>query len=432
MKLFNNLENKLVDFQPIEENKVRIYVCGPTVYNDIHIGNARPLVVFDVLHRYFKLLKYEVTFISNITDIDDKIINKAIEENVSEQEIASRYLNRYLDVSSNFNCLDVTHRPLVTQYLEQIKNFIDELVINDYAYELDGNVYFRVNKVNEYGMLSNQKLDQLQNTREIVSNQKEYEFDFTLWKNTEVGIKYDFKYGKGRPGWHTECVVMIKSLVDKVVDIHAGGSDLMFPHHENEIAQSIAFDQTTLANYWLHNGLLNLDGIKMSKSLNNVISAQDFVSKYGSNVARLSLLQTQYRMNINFTDDLIEQTIKLNSKIEAMYKQLSLESQLNPVDIVKPSQFLKIYENDLDTSNVITYLLGLIKEINVASRNNEAIGQYLNEFDEILYLLGLSYVYPILSDEDIKMYQEWQELKMNKDFAKADELRKVLQEKGVL
>ncbi len=434
LNVYNSLTNKLEKFIPIEEGKVTMYVCGPTVYNYIHIGNARPAVFFDVMYRYFKMVGYDVKYISNFTDIDDKIINRAIEEGVSELEVTQKYIAAYNEDIVAMNCLSVDIRCKVTDYMNHITEFIDQLLDDGYAYRVDGDVYFDVTKLDKYGVLSNNNIEELNAGERIsVNDSKKHPADFTLWKKTDKGITFESSSGDGRPGWHTECVVMIKSLTDGKVDIHGGGQDLCFPHHENEIAQSVAYDSTSLANYWIHNGMLNLNDDKMSKSLGNVLLVKEFLSKYSSNVLRLALLQTHYRSTINFNDDLIESTIKLDDKFSNVFKKMELEKQLGNGDVCDASgKYFEFLEDDFNTSNLITYMLDITKSINNAIRNKENVLEFYNEFMNVVYLLGLKYEYPVLSDEDKNSYYEWMNARDNKDFETADKLRAELESKGVI
>ncbi len=434
LKIYNKLTNELEEFKPIKDDEIVMYVCGPTVYNYIHIGNARPIIVFDVVHRYFKKLGYNVNFISNFTDIDDKIIERAKIENVSEAELANKYIEAYNNDWNNLNALPVSVRCKVTDYIEEIGDFISKLVANDHAYKIENDVYFRVNSIKNYGMLSNNNIEDLNAGERItVNDNKEHAADFTLWKDTEEGIKFPSAFGAGRPGWHTECVVMIKSLTDGVIDIHGGGHDLTFPHHENEIAQSVAYDGKHLANYWMHNGMLNVEGDKMSKSLGNVILTKDFIADYGGNILRLATLQTVYHNNITFNDKLLDDCIKLDERIANIYKKLSLNKQLIDIELKQPEQkYYEYLEDNFNTANLITYLLEVIKQINIDIRNNGNGLDYYHEFHDILYLLGLKYEYTTLSEADKEMYLTWQEARVNKDFETADKLRVDLVAKGIL
>ncbi|MBQ6817456.1 MAG: cysteine--tRNA ligase, partial [Bacilli bacterium] len=297
MKLYNSYSLKEEEFKPIKEGEVSMYVCGPTVYNHAHIGNARPIVVFDTLRRVFEALNYKVKFVSNFTDVDDKIINKALEEGVSEKEIAERYIKAYNDVRNSLNIIPIDVTPRVTETMDEIIDFIDKLVKEGNAYEVDGDVFFSVESDKKYGELSHQKLEDLDaGARVNIGDTKRNPLDFALWKKTDKGIKWNSPWGEGRPGWHTECVVMIgKEFNGGMIDIHGGGKDLKFPHHENEMAQSECVNHHHLANYWIHNGMLETKGGKMSKSLGNTSWAKDVIKEYGSNLVRWFLLSAKYR-----------------------------------------------------------------------------------------------------------------------------------------
>ena len=305
MKIYNSLTDKKEEFKPIKENEVTMYVCGPTVYNYVHIGNMRPVITFDMIYKYLKYLGYKVTYASNFTDINPKIINMAKELNITEREVADKFIEAYLNDLKTYNCLNIDKRPRVIEHLEDIFNFINQLIKKDYAYEKDGDVYFRVKKIKDYGILSNQDIEELESGARVeVDEKKEDPLDFALWRKTIEGEQFNSPWGKGIPGWHTECVVMINSIFGKKIDIHGGGIDLKFPHHENEIAQSIALNNNYLANYWIHNGHINVDGEKMSKSLGNFILAKDFVKLHKPNIIKIALFKTHYRLPLNFTDDL--------------------------------------------------------------------------------------------------------------------------------
>ena len=290
MKIFNTISGKLEEFKPMKEGQIKMYVCGPTVYNYAHIGNMLPPLVFDMVYRYFKYLGYNVIYVSNFTDVDDKIINAAIENNCSEKEITEKFIKIYLDNMKDLNCLDISYRPKVTETMPEIIEFIQKMLDNGSAYKSGDDVYFDVSKVPDYGILSKQNLEELDaGSRIEVSENKHNPYDFVLWKKTDKGIKWDAPFGIGRPGWHTECVVMINKLLGSCIDIHAGGVDLKFPHHENERAQSIAVNNSPLANYWMHNGHVMVNGVKMSKSLGNFTLAKDIIDKYNSNIIRLAV-----------------------------------------------------------------------------------------------------------------------------------------------
>ena len=382
MRLFNTLTNKKEEFKPIEEGKVSIYICGPTVYNHAHIGNTRPMIVFDVLRRTFEYLGNDVTFVSNYTDVDDKIIKAAKAEGITEKELTDKYIKAYEDVRAGLNIEDPTYKPRVTETMPEIIDFIQALIDKGYAYEVDGDVYFRVTKVKEYGMLSGIKVEDLiagasDRTLSVDDKKKESTTDFALWKKTNEGIQFDTPWSKGRPGWHTECVVMINKLFkDGKIDIHGGGQDLKFPHHENEIAQSMAYNGHPIANYWMHNQMINIDGEKMSKSLGNVLWAKDLIVEFGCNVFKWLMLSTHYRNPLNMTDDVIAGVRKEVSKVENATKNASLYLQVNHVlahDYKKGTvdAMVNALEDDLNTSLALTQVLDQVKVLNQVMRVRE-------------------------------------------------------------
>ena len=443
IKLYNSLTDKLEDFHPIKEGEVTCYVCGPTVYNYVHVGNLRPVVVFDVLRRLFTYLGYKVTFISNFTDIDDKIIRQAKIEGCSEKEISEKYIEAFENAREGIHSLKPTYQPKVTETMDQIIKFIQDLMDKGYAYEIDGDVYFRVKKVEDYGCLSNMKIDDLLVGARIEENsKKESPLDFTLWKKTEEGIKFNSPWSNGRPGWHSECGVMINSLIDeKKIDIHGGGFDLKFPHHENEIAQQMALHNNKIANYWMHNGFINVDNVKMSKSLGNVILANDYINLYGGNVVRFMLVNTHYRVPVNFSNDLVESARKELDKLSSTYSRLAVTLQLNEGELVKTNNldidnFIEALCDVLNTANAMRVVYRVIKESNVALRNrpidNDKLRVCFSTLEKMFELLGLSFDYPVLSEDDRRLYQEYNEAKANKDFAKSDEIRQKLIERKIM
>ncbi len=449
MKLYNSLTNRLEDFYPLDDNQITMYVCGPTVYNYIHIGNARPIITFDVLRNYLKFIGYEVQYVSNYTDIDDKIINRAIEEGKTEEEISEFYIKAYEEDLKSLNINNTIISPRATEYMNEIIKFIKDLVDKEYAYEVDGDVYFRVGKIYEYGKLSNQKVDELLRGVRIEGNdKKEDQLDFTLWKKTDKGIKYDSPFGEGRPGWHTECVVMCSDIFNSKIDIHAGGSDLKFPHHENEIAQSIAMNNHELANYWLHNGRLNINNEKMSKSIGNVIWLKELLKEMSGSEFRLLVLNSNYRQELNFTEELVEQSKKDYKKINEaylrgyyLYQTLEFEEDDKAYDIAEMYYSDCIYEftthmdNDLNTPNVLTLLHNNTKYLNTAIRNKEKvkIDVSLNIFNDILNILGIKIDGIVdMSEEDIENYKAMNGARSEKNFDLADELRDKLTKKGIL
>lgn len=447
MRLFNTLTNKKEEFKPIEEGKVSIYICGPTVYNQAHIGNTRPMIVFDVLRRTFEYLGNDVTFVSNYTDVDDKIIKAAKAEGITEKELTDKYIKAYEDVRAGLNIEDPTYKPRVTETMPEIIDFIQALIDKGYAYEVDGDVYFRVTKVKEYGMLSGIKVEDLiagasDRTLSVDDKKKESTTDFALWKKTDEGIQFDTPWSKGRPGWHTECVVMINKLFkDGKIDIHGGGQDLKFPHHENEIAQSMAYNGHPIANYWMHNQMINIDGEKMSKSLGNVLWAKDLIVEFGCNVFKWLMLSTHYRNPLNMTDDVIAGVRKEVSKVENATKNASLYLQVNHVpahDYKKETvdAMVNALEDDLNTSLALTQVLDQVKVLNqvmrVREKDNDVIATEYATLVKMGDVLGFLFEGTKLSEEDIALYEEWNAYKKEKNFDEADRVRKELTERGIL
>ena len=447
MRLFNTLTNKKEEFKPIEEGKVSIYICGPTVYNHAHIGNTRPMIVFDVLRRTFEYLGNDVTFVSNYTDVDDKIIKAAKAEGITEKELTDKYIKAYEDVRAGLNIEDPTYKPRVTETMPEIIDFIQALIDKGYAYEVDGDVYFRVTKVKEYGMLSGIKVEDLiagasDRTLSVDDKKKESTTDFALWKKTNEGIQFDTPWSKGRPGWHTECVVMINKLFkDGKIDIHGGGQDLKFPHHENEIAQSMAYNGHPIANYWIHNQMINIDGEKMSKSLGNVLWAKDLIVEFGCNVFKWLMLSTHYRNPLNMTDDVIAGVRKEVSKVENATKNASLYLQVNHVpahDYKKETvdAMVNALEDDLNTSLALTQVLDQVKVLNqvmrVREKDNDVIATEYATLVKMGDVLGFLFEGTKLSEEDIALYEQWNAYKKEKNFDEADRVRKELTERGIL
>jgi len=440
LKIYNSLSNKLEEFLPVNGNKVNMYVCGPTVYNYIHIGNARPVIFFDTLKKYLEFCGYEVCYASNITDVDDKIINKAIETGKTEVEIAKTYADAYFK-----NCTDLGAKlpdviPYATEYIPQMIDFIKELIDKGFAYEADGDVYFRVNKIKDYGILSNQVSEELNAGARIdVVSKKENPQDFNLWKKTEVGIKWDSPFGAGRPGWHTECVVMNHDIFGGEIDIHGGGMDLKFPHHENEIAQANALYNNHLSKYWMHVGRLDMNGEKMSKSLGNVIRVNEIENHDDLMILRLLIITSPYRSSINYSDELFAQYKKEYEKITRAFKQASLSLDINNVssNLVCDEdlkEFKDYMDNDLNTQNVLTLVSKLVKDLNTMTRSNDFdnLVKKVNTLSKIMYVLGVELKYTKMTQEDKALYNEWNEAKKNKDFEKADSIRAVLVERNIL
>ncbi|MDD8048886.1 MAG: cysteine--tRNA ligase [Thomasclavelia sp.] len=445
MKLFNTLTNKKEEFKPIKEKEVSIYVCGPTVYNYVHIGNTRPMIIFDVLRRTFEYLGYKVTFVSNFTDVDDKIIKAAKEQGVTEKELTTKYIKAYEDVRRDLNLEFPTYAPKVTDTMDEIIAFIGKLVDLGYAYEVDGDVYFRVSKIHEYGMLSGINVEDLKagaSQRVDENDKKEDPTDFALWKKTDEGIQFDSPWSKGRPGWHTECVVMINDIFPKgLIDIHGGGQDLKFPHHENEIAQSMALNKHPIAHTWMHNQMINIDNQKMSKSLGNVIWAKDLIKELGVNVYKWFMLSSHYRNPLNMTEEVIDGCKKEVNKVESVVKSAGLMIQVNGVKTDEYNKdtvdkMVNALCDDLNTSLALTNILDEVKVLNQKLRNKEKdykeIAVELNTLLKMVDVLGFVFDYQTLSNEDIALYNSWQEAKNKKDFDTADKLRTKLNERGII
>ncbi len=445
MKLFNSMGQKIEEFKPIHENQVNMYVCGPTVYNYPHIGNARPIVVFDTLKRTFQALGYDVKMVSNYTDVDDKIIKVAKELGVTEKEITEKFIKAYNDDRLALHAMMPDVAPKVTETMNAIIDFIKLLVDKGNAYEVDGDVYFRVNSVENYGKLSNQQIDDLMVGARIDENsKKENPLDFTLWKRTEEGIKWDSPWSLGRPGWHTECVVMINNEFgqEHTIDIHGGGMDLKFPHHENEIAQSKAAYQTPIANYWIHNGMVNIDGEKMSKSLGNVIWAKDMIAKVGGNVLRWLFLSAHYRSPLNINEEAIETAKKELNKVQTSLKQAYVKAGLAGYELNNEVQkdtirtFIEAMEDDLNTPNAFSALFDEVKVLNQIIRQREidfeALNNYVTAIEKMLEVLGIENNRLILTEEDKELHGKWRTAVKGKDFETADQYRAMLIEKGIL
>ena len=445
MKIFNTLTNKKEEFKPLREGEVSIYVCGPTVYNYVHIGNTRPMIVFDVLRRTFEYLGYKVTFVSNFTDVDDKIIKAAEAEGITEKELTDKYIAAYEDVRRNLNLLFPTYAPRVTNTMDAIIKFIDNLVKSGYAYEVDGDVYFRVSKIDEYGQLSGIKIEDLvagASERIDENDKKEESTDFALWKKTDEGIRFDSPWSKGRPGWHTECVVMINDIFEGgKIDIHGGGQDLKFPHHENEIAQSMACHHHPIAHTWMHNQMINIDNQKMSKSLGNVIWAKDMVAELGCNVVKWFMLSSHYRNPLNLTEEVLNSVKKEVAKVDNVIKSVSLYLQVNHIanenyNKAAVDGMVGALEDDLNTSLALTKILDQVKKLNLAFRqkekNDKAIAIEYQTLLKMTAVIGFVFEPRKLNAAELEIYQAWLEAKQNKDFETADKLRTQLIEKGII
>lgn len=442
--LYNSLGNKIEEFKPINEGKVSFYVCGPTVYNSPHIGNMRPVIVFDTWRRLFLSLGYEVTFVSNYTDVDDKIIARAKELGISEKELTEGVIGEFASLVKEVGSLlpDLTPKPTV--YMDQMISYIGELVDKDKAYEKGGDVYFRVSCDPSYGELSGNTPESLVSGARIeISGKKESPLDFALWKKTEDGIKWDTPWSKGRPGWHTECCVMISSIFKDqggYIDIHGGGFDLKFPHHENEIAQAYAHNGHKLARYWLHNGFINIDNEKMSKSLGNVLLAKDVCEKFGGMSFRMMVLNAHYRAPLSFTEETIAEASKNYQRVATLYRQLGILLQRNDIDLdslkgVDEDAFYDEVCNDLNTPNALTVLYAEVKKANSLMRMRpiqlKELGESFARIRDYLFVLGIRADCPLLSEEDKGIYKAYEEAKNAKNFAESDRLRAILVERAV-
>ncbi len=446
LTVYNSLTNMNEPFVPIQPGKVSMYVCGPTVYNYIHIGNARPIIFFDVVRNYFTYLGYDVDYVSNITDVDDKIIAAALAQAVDETELTSTFTKAYQEDVQALGSNLAPSMPKVTETMPQIIRFIEELIVKGFAYEQEGDVYFRVTKLVEYGALSNQKIDDLLVGARIESNtNKENQLDFTLWKATTEGIKWESPWSLGRPGWHTECVVMIDDHFHREIDIHGGGMDLKFPHHENEIAQAHACFSHGLAKYWMHNGFVQIDDQKMSKSLGNFKTVRDILTQYDGTTIRTWMLSTHYRQPINFSADALESAKKFSERISLAYQGAYRKLDLADALTIAPNMDEKIAKlqtdfeaamnDDFNTANAMTVLFEAAKLLNQLTRQAgklaeiQAMCQLVSRFDQVLGL-KLTHLQP-LSPEVKVLFQEREAARQAKDFAKADAIREQLQQQGI-
>ena len=440
---YNSLTNSLEEFKTVKPNEVSMYVCGPTVYNYPHIGNMRPVVVFDTLRRFLSYVGYKVTYVSNFTDVDDKIIKAAQKEGKTEKELTEFYIQEFLRVTKLLGSDKPNITPKVTEYIPKIIEYIDNLVKIGAAYVVGGDVYFRVPLIKDYGSLSGINPEDLVVGARIEENsKKESPLDFALWKTTDEGIKWDSPWGKGRPGWHTECCVMIDTIFpNQEIDIHGGGYDLKFPHHENEIAQTEATHHHKIAHYWMHNGFINFGNEKMSKSLGNVVYAKDMIEKYGGAVTRLVILNAHYRQPVNYTDETVNAAIQEVNKMQMAYKQMALQLQVNNINLDKGKpvyieKFLESLADDLNTANALAELYNLIKEANQTIRSREIDFVKLNNqfktLTDMFNVLGLNIEYVKLGDEERSLYNDYLAAKQEKNFAKSDEIRQKLISKGIM
>lgn len=451
MRIYNTLTRKKEEFKPIEEGKARIYVCGPTVYNYFHIGNARPFVVFDTLRKYLEYRGYKVKFVQNFTDVDDKIINKAREEGVTAPEISEKYIAEYFKDAAALNVKKADVHPKVSEHIPEIIDFVSTLIDRGYAYEVNGDVYFSTRKFKGYGKLSKQNIEDLEaGARIAVGEIKEDPLDFALWKaqKEEDEIAWDCPWGKGRPGWHIECSAMAKKHLGDTIDIHAGGQDLQFPHHENEIAQSECCNGVPFANYWMHNGYITIDNEKMSKSKGNFFTVRDILEDYSGEVIRFFLLSGHYRNPINFSDALMEQAKAGLARMENAkenLKHLIANSGGEMTDDEKAAldgydkyreEFIAAMDDDLNTADAISAIFELVTAINTAVKDGasrEFAQKSLDTLMELATVVGLLQqdADDEIDDEIQKLVDERQDARKARNFARADEIRDMLKERGI-
>lgn len=451
MKIYNSLTRKKEEFVPLEPGKVNMYVCGPTVYNYFHIGNGRTFIVFDTIRRYMEYRGYEVNFVQNFTDIDDKMINKANEEHTTVKEIGDKYIDEYYKDADGLNIKRATTNPRATEYISEIIEFVSGLIEKGYAYEVNGDVYFRTKKFESYGQLIGQNLDDLRSGARInVDERKEDPVDFAIWKAQKPGEPaWESPWGLGRPGWHIECSCMAKKLLGETIDIHAGGMDLAFPHHENEIAQSEALTGKPFAKYWMHSAYLNVNNQKMSKSLNNFLTARDALKKYDADVIRFLMLSGHYRIQLNFSEDLLESA---KSSVERLYNAVgnleNLISEVKVYEMTKDEQeylnsldtyrqrYIEKMDDDFNTADAISVLFDLIRDINSNVGINsskklcEKALELIRELGSPLGILQKT-TKGNLEEEIEALIAERQQARKDRNFALADKIRDDLKGRGI-
>lgn len=450
MKIYNTLSQKKEEFVPIKEGKVGMYVCGPTVYNYIHIGNARPMIVFDTVRRYLEYKGYEVNYVSNFTDVDDKIIKKANEEGVSATEISERYIAECIQDMEALNIKPATKNPKATEEIDGMIEMIQDLIQKGYAYEVNGTVYFRTRKFKEYGKLSKKNLDELNaGIRIAIEEAKEDAMDFVLWKPKKEGEPaWNSPWGEGRPGWHIECSVMSKKYIGEEIDIHAGGEDLVFPHHENEIAQSECCNGHTFSKYWMHNGFLNIDNKKMSKSAGNFFTVREIGEKYPLQVIRFFMLSAHYRSPLNFSDTLVESAKNGLERILTSVQLVREKAETLPEIVIEDENknreqidaFVKKYEmameDDFNTADAISAIFELVKFANITVPNgNKAYATYVYDImTKLCDTLGIiTEQEEVILDEEVEnLIEERQRARKEKNFKRADEIRDELLAKGIV
>ncbi len=452
MKLYNTLTRKKEEFKPITPGKVKMYVCGPTVYNYFHIGNGRTFIVFDTIRRYLEYRGYDVEFVQNFTDIDDKMIKKANEENTTVKEVGDKFIAEYYKDADSLNIERATCNPRATEYIQDVIDFVSELIEKGYAYEVDGDVYFSTKKFTDYGKLSGQNLEDLQaGARISVDERKKDPMDFAVWKAEKPGEpSWDCPWGKGRPGWHIECSCMARKILGETIDIHAGGMDLAFPHHENEIAQSEALSGKPFANYWLHSAYINVNNQKMSKSLNNFFTAREVLAEYDADVIRFFMLSAHYRIQINFSKDLLDSA---KASVERLYNAIgNLENLLDEVETENMTEeeaeylksldkyrekYIEKMDDDFNTADAITVLFELSKDLNTnvsINSSKELVTKSLELMRELGKPLGMlqKTTKGSLEDEVEALIEQRQQARKNRDFALADKIRDDLKARGIV
>ena len=451
MKIYNTLTRQKETFIPLEENKIKMYVCGPTVYNFFHIGNARPFMIFDAFRNYMEYRGYEVTYVQNFTDVDDKIIKRANEEGISPIEVAEKYIAEYFKDADALGIKRATVHPRVTENIENIITFIEDLISKGFAYELNGDVYFNSQAYKEYGKLSKQNLEELNlGARIDVNDEKKHPIDFALWKAKKEGeIGWQSPWGEGRPGWHIECSVMSARYLGDTIDIHAGGQDLIFPHHENEIAQSEARSGKQFARYWMHNGYINVDNQKMSKSLGNFFTVRDILSEFSGQVIRFFLLSAHYRNPVNFSKELILQAKAgmerlANSKERLVFTISHAKGQMNESELELVSalenhrdRFIEAMDDDINTADAISIIFELARFSNTNVTENSSLEwaeknlSLFNELTGVLNIIKAEDTASIDNEQIEKLIKDRVEAKKNKDFVTSDSIREKLTEIGI-
>ena len=451
MKIFNTLTRQKEELKTIEDGKVKIYACGPTVYNFIHIGNARPLCVFDVLRRFLEYSGYEVRFVQNFTDIDDKIIKRANEEGLTYKQVSEKYIEEFWKDVNGMNIREATVHPKATENIDEIINIVSSLIDKGYAYEVDGDVYFSPSKFNEYGKLSHQPLEELEaGARIMVGEKKREPMDFALWKSAKPGEPYwDSPWGHGRPGWHIECSAMVRRYLGETIDIHCGGQDLIFPHHENEIAQSECCNGVPFAKYWMHNGYINVDNVKMSKSLGNFFTVRDVAEKYGYEPIRFLMISSHYRSPINYSVDIIEQCKASLTRLYTCRDSIDFalknaadgnaEPELMEMFDKRRKQFVDALNDDLNTADAIAAVFELVRDINsnvlAKNANKGSLEAAASVFDELCSVLGLVYnrdTESSLDSEVEALIEKRTAARKEKNWAEADRIRDELKNMGIV